>query len=164
MRAYARWLPDDCRILVLVDRDNDDCTTLKQQLEQVATAAGLPTRASAQTADKIRVYNRIVVEELEAWFFGDPAAIARAYPGVSPNLGKQAKYRIPDAIKGGTWEALERILQRAGYYESGLAKIEAARQIAEQMDPDRNASQSFRLFRDTLKGLCPPESTELPAT
>ncbi len=87
---------------------------------------------------------------MEAWFFGDMEAVRTAFPKVSPNLEKRAKYRNPDAIDGGTWETLERILQLKGYYRGGLAKIDAARRIAAEMDPSRNQSRSFQIFRDTL--------------
>jgi hypothetical protein len=85
--GYARWLPDDWRICVLVDQDQDDCLMLKQQLDEFAKQAGLSTPSTARVPDQVRVYNRIVIEELEAWFFGDPTAIATAYPRVSANLG-----------------------------------------------------------------------------
>jgi len=94
--------------------------------------------------------NRLAVEELEAWFFGDVEAIAAAYPRVPRNLARKAPFRNPDRIKGGTWEALERVLQRAGHFPGGLGKIEAARAIARHMDPQRNRSRSFCVFRDAL--------------
>ena len=59
-------------------------------------------------------------------------------------------YRDPDAIRGGTWEALERELKRVGYFKGGLGKIEAAKAISAQMDPERNISNSFQVF---MKGL-----------
>jgi len=90
------------------------------------------------------------VEELEAWFFGDVLAIHQAYPRVSPALAKKSAYRDPDAIKGGTWEAMERELKMAGYFKSGLAKIKAARAISANMVPSRNRSRSFQVF---LSGL-----------
>ena len=99
------------------------------------------------------VLNRIAVEELEAWFFGDIAALANAFPGVSPTLGAQARYRDPDAIAGGTWEALQRVLQKAGYFGGGLPKIEVARTLAKHMDPARNTSSSFRQFVQGLAAL-----------
>ncbi len=46
LRGYAQWLPDDWRIIVVVDRDDDNCKTLKQHLEAMAAAAGLRTRSS----------------------------------------------------------------------------------------------------------------------
>lgn len=34
LRAYGRWLPPDWRLVVMVDRDDDDCHELKAQLEE----------------------------------------------------------------------------------------------------------------------------------
>lgn len=45
LRGYAAWLPDDYRVVVIVDRDDDDCHELKQRLEKMARDAGLPTRS-----------------------------------------------------------------------------------------------------------------------
>jgi hypothetical protein len=70
LRGYAKWMPEAWRIVIVVDRDNDDCQALKQQMEQAATEAGLGTRTASSGATW-RVVNRIAVEELEAWFFGD---------------------------------------------------------------------------------------------
>jgi len=67
------------------------------------------------------------------------------------SLGAKAKFRDPDAIEGGTWEALESELQRKGYFQGGLAKIEAAKAISSYMDPERNRSKSFQVFRDGLQ-------------
>ena len=52
-----------------------------------------------------QLVNRLAVEELEAWFFGDVDAMATAYPRVPRTLAQRAPYRDPDRIKGGTWEA-----------------------------------------------------------
>ncbi len=150
LRAYSRSLPDGWRIVVLVDRDADDCHQLKARMETSANAAGTLTRTVGGAAGWT-VVNRIAAEELEAWFLGDVEALSAAYPGVPKTLGAQAKYRDPDAIRGGTSEALERILQRAGHFRSGLRKIEAARAIATRMDPDRNRSKSFQVFRDVVR-------------
>ena len=37
LKGYSTWLPGEHAIMVLVDRDRDDCLQLKQQLEQMAT-------------------------------------------------------------------------------------------------------------------------------
>ena len=108
LRGYSRWMPTDTRILVLIDRDDDDCLLLKQKLEQAAMQAGLRTRATTSGGDW-QVVSRIAIEELEAWFFGEWASVRAAYPRVAVNINLQAAYRYPDAIKGGTWEALEKI-------------------------------------------------------
>jgi hypothetical protein len=74
--------------------------------------------------------NRISIEELEAWYFGDWKAVQEAYQGVK-DISKLAAYRNPDTIRGGTWEAFERELQSAGYFTGGLQKIAAARAASE---------------------------------
>ena len=148
LRGYA-WLPGEYRIVVVVDRDRDDCQELKQVLERHAADAGLPTRARPQQGH-FTVVNRIAIEELEAWYFGDWDAVRAAYPRVSENVPRRARYRDPDAIAGGTWEAFERVLRQSGYFGGGLRKVEAARTIAPHIDPARNTSRSFQVLRDAL--------------
>ena len=41
----------------------------------------------------------------------------------------------------------------AKYHPGGLEKIRAAQEISEHMDPDRNRSHSFQLFRDVLRSI-----------
>ena len=149
LRGYAQWLPDDWRILVIVDRDDDDCRQLKQRLEDVASGANLRTRSQAG-GRPWQLVNRVVIEELEAWYFGDWEAVRSAYPRVSPTVPNQSRYRNPDSVRGGTWEAFERILKGRGYFRTGLRKIEAARTVAAYIDPARNRSHSFTKFRDAL--------------
>ena len=145
LRGYSKWLPDDWRIVVLLDRDRDDCLELKGELEKSAREAGLRTKASAGGRGRLQVLNRIAVEELEAWFFGDVEAITAAYARVPKTLAQKRAFRNPDGISG-TWEALERVLKKAGYYAAGMPKIEVARNIGRHLQPDRNRSASFRVF------------------
>ncbi len=142
LRAYARWIPADWRIAVLVDKDRQDCHVLKAKLVQAAQDADLAGR----------VLNRIVVEELEAWFFGDFEALRTAYSKLPATIPNRARFRDPDAIAGGTWEALDQVLRKAGY-RGGLVKIATAKKVAVHMDPNRNLSRSFQVFRDGLRGL-----------
>lgn len=153
LRGYAKWLPDTYRVLVVVDRDGDDCVALKARLEEMARDAGLPTRTVPDPDGHWFVVNRIAIEELEAWFFGDWNAVRAAYPKVGATIPKQAAYRDPDAIRGGTAEALERVLQEKGYFTTGLRKTEAARAIAARMQPAQNTSPSFRVLVEALSEL-----------
>lgn len=146
LKGYAAWLPEHWRILVLVDRDDDDCGHLKERLEQMAADAGLLTKTAAGNGRRFQVFNRIAIEELEAWFFGDWAAMQAAYPRLPATIPQKAGFRDPDAIVGGTWEALERVLKKAGYFSTGLRKLELARVVAVHMDVNRNASRSFQAF------------------
>jgi hypothetical protein len=149
-RGYKAWLPGDWRIVVLVDADDEDCRRLKARLEDIAQNSNLLTKSLTRNSSNFQVLNRLAIEELEAWFFGDVEALNAAYPRISLNLGNKAKYRDPDAITGGTWEALERELKRVGYYTGGLSKISAARDISLCMVPERNRSHSFQVFRQGL--------------
>ena len=144
LKGYSTWLPGEHAIMVLVDRDRDDCQQLKQQLEQMATKAGLVTKS--QGAGRFQVVNRVVIEELESWFFGDWLAVRQAYPKVPENIPRRAKYRNPDEITGGTWEAFEREMKKAGYFSTGINKLECAREIGQHMNPSLNNSPSFNAF------------------
>lgn len=150
LRGYQCWIPNDYRIIILVDRDNEDCQMLKEKLENIAQQTGLITKTISEDKKTFQVLNRIAIEELEAWFFGDIQAIVSAYPKVSTNVGQQAKYRKPDEITGGTWENLEKILQKAGYHRGGLEKVKAAREISQFMTPADNCSPSFQIFYQGL--------------
>lgn len=155
LRGYARHADPTLRVLVLLDRDERDCRLLKARLEDAARAAGLATKTSPGWDGRFQVVNRIVVEELEAWFLGDVPALCAAFPGVPATLAARRGLRDPDAIRGGTWETLLRVLQQAGHYPGAtrLPKIEVARRVAAGMQPDANRSGSFQAFRAGLDGL-----------
>ncbi|MFM6368048.1 MAG: DUF4276 family protein, partial [Dolichospermum sp.] len=99
MKAYANFIPDDWRIVILVDEDRSDCQELKKKLYNASSVV-------TQKKGNI-VLHRIVVEELESWFIGDVAAIRTEYEKIPASLSQQAKFRDPDTIKGGTWEELD---------------------------------------------------------
>jgi hypothetical protein len=147
LRGYAHWLPPDWRILVVVDRDDDECRALKARLDGIALESGL--RINRTHADW-QLVNRIAIEELEAWYFGDWPAVKAGYPRVPARIAGQQAYRDPDSIAGGTWEAFERILQRHGYFAAGLPKVEVARNLAVHMSLDGNQSRSFQSFLRAL--------------
>jgi hypothetical protein len=153
LRAYRRWLPPDWRLVILLDTDGNDCVEEKRRMEEIALQAGLLTRTATEPGIAFQVLTRLAIEELEAWFLGDVEALRAAYPGVPASLANRSAYRDPDAIRGGTAEALERELRKAGYHLGGLAKIQAAREISAHMDPERNRSRSFQAFRRGLLAL-----------
>ncbi len=112
--------------VLLVDEDRQDRAQLKSRLQKAAAEAGSTTKSIAGPGEPFVVLNRLAVEELEAWFFGDCLALRAAYPRAPANLEHRAPYRSPDHITGETWERLEQVLQRAGYHRDGLRTLVAS--------------------------------------
>jgi hypothetical protein len=75
-------------IVILIDQDNHDCTSLKQQINQMFIDKNVENKLI-----------RIVVHELESWFIGDMSAIAKAFdkPAISA-LQNKKQYRNPDEL------------------------------------------------------------------
>lgn len=162
MKGYGQMIRqagyEDLRVVVLVDRDEQDCKALKAQLEHDAHAAGLRTLTAARPAPNappsqpFQVVNRVVCEELEAWYFGDPEACLTAYHRLRPAHFTNGHLQHPDAVKGGTWEAFGRTLHKAGHLPANPPnhrwKYEAAEAIAPHLDlsPTVNQSPSFQAF------------------
>ena len=153
LAAYAQRIADgeSLRVVVLVDRDDDDCERLKAELERMAAAAGLPTKSSPGANGQFVVLNRIVVEELESWFIGDPLALRKAFTSLPKIEQNSGIFRNPD--NGGTWEALHRFLKKHDIYKSSFPKIDAARRIAPHMNVEQNRSRSFQVFVDGIEAL-----------
>lgn len=143
LRGYARWIPNGFKIVVLVDRDNDDCLLLKNNLNRIAVESGLTIKSSSDNL--FQVMNRIAIEEIEAWFLGDAEAMRLAYPKLSKTFENKTAYRNPDNISN-TWEAMETLLQKCGYFKTGLRKTKAAYEISKNMEPLNNRSRSFQVF------------------
>ncbi|MEH2378757.1 MAG: DUF4276 family protein [Nostoc sp.] len=144
MQVYSKFIPDDWRIVIVVDQDRENCQELKNKL---CKASSIVTREKGNI-----VLHRIAVEELESWFLGDVQAIRVEYERIPASLSQKTKFRNPDAITGGTWEQLDRILKRYGY-ETGLQKIDFAEKVSPHMDVENNLSRSFQIFRDGLRSI-----------
>lgn len=53
LKGYQCWIPDDYRIIILVDRDNEDCQMLKEKLENIAQQTGLITKTISEDKKNI---------------------------------------------------------------------------------------------------------------
>ena len=99
----------------------------------------------------------IAIEEGEAWFLGDPAAIKSAYPNADAHA---LSAYVNDSICG-TWERLadavypggSKALARKAWHVIGAEKTRWAEDIAPRMNVERNQSPSFCFFRDQLRSL-----------
>jgi len=149
LRGYAGWIPEAWRILVVVDRDSNNCLDLKKTLVTAAQSVKLRTRSSAR--QDWNVLFGIAIEELEAWYFGEWNAVCKAYPRVNRNAVRSSRFRNCDQIAGGTWEAFEQVLQRAGYFTGGLRKIEAARRIGKYFNGASCSSPSYKYVESAIK-------------
>ncbi|MBG8553996.1 DUF4276 family protein [Hymenobacter guriensis] len=170
LQGYATMINtggyNDLRVVVLVDRDDDDCRDLKQQLDAIAAGNNLVTKTEAErlagAPAPFQVLNRVVCEELESWFFGDPEAVTKAFERVGDSHFRKTDLRAPDAIVGGTAQALLRTFNKAGYFKEyanpkhklgNRWKADAAKAIGEHLHPDRNESPSFRALVEGIRSL-----------
>ncbi|MBF0272629.1 MAG: DUF4276 family protein [Magnetococcales bacterium] len=158
LRAYGRDMSDDEMVVVLVDLDDrPDCYAFKKELVNLLSACPKPPPCLF----------RIAVEELEAWFLGDAAAIRSAFPGAS----QAALESYVQDSQCGTWEKLAEVI-----HPGGMAALTAlggrigkrspvalqqkhrwAKEMAMEMDVERNVSPSFQCFRDGLRGVFKPQ-------
>ncbi|MFN6977427.1 MAG: DUF4276 family protein, partial [Gemmobacter sp.] len=122
-RRLRGWRDPHARFLILRDNDNGDCGQRKQRLLERVAQSGC-TRP---------VKVRIVMQELEAWFLGDPQALVAA--GLLRVQQRPAFLRLPEA------EAQPE--QRLRSLDAGYRKIGGARRIAPHLDPTRNTAPSF---------------------
>ncbi len=99
----------------------------------------------------------IAIEEGEAWFLGDIAAIKQAYPKAKESV---LKAYVSDSICG-TWETLadavykggSQSLSSQGWQMVGAEKSAWAESITPHMNLDNNTSPSFNYFLGKLREL-----------
>jgi len=152
LRGYSSWIPENYRIVILIDEDRQNCHELKNQLESICYQSGLTTK-TRNVGSGFQVLNRIVIEELESWFIGDDNALQQAYTRLPNSIAHMRKFRDPDSVAGGTWESLAKLMKQYGYYQGGYPKVQAARKISGFMIPEINRSRSFQVFREGLLAL-----------
>lgn len=145
LRAYGKSLQPEQVVIVLVDLDDrPDAGVFEQELD------GLLNKCDPAPQCKFS----FAIEELEAWYFGDRAALKEAYPSANDSV---LDAYIQDS-QCGTWEKLadaiypggSRVLKSLGVQCLEQKRI-WARDIAPKMDVNINQSPSFCLFRDALR-------------
>jgi hypothetical protein len=147
LQGYGKSLTDSSVVVVVVDLDDKDCITFKQELLSVLNAC----------SPRPKTLFRIAIEETEAWLLGDRAAVKAAYPSAKDAV---LNSYVQDSICG-TWGVLADAvhsggstqLKKLGYPAAGVAKCEWAGTIAPYLDVNSNQSKSFQVFRDGVKEL-----------
>lgn len=127
-RKLRAWRKPDTRFVVLRDQDASPCDAVKQRLLALCEQAGRPDTVV-----------RIACRELEAWYLGDPHAMAVAFEDRKlARLAAKARFRNPDSI-GNPSQVMRRLVP-------GFGKVAGARAMAGQLRRDGNRSPSFRVF------------------
>ena len=131
-RKLIAWNEPGVRFVVLRDNDNGDCLQLKERLLGICAAAGRP-----------ETLVRIVCQELEAWYIGEPEALARAYRRPKLASLKKAKYSEPDSLPKPSTD-LEALLPE-------FQKRDCARRLGALLSEQGNRSASFQVFMTGLR-------------
>jgi len=127
-RKLRAWHEPGVRFVVVRDNDAADCTKVKERL------LGL-----CEEGRRTDTLVRIVCQELEAWYFGEPGGIANGFG--RPELGdldRKAPFRDSDSI-GNPSAELRRLVPE-------FQKISGARIMASRISPENNRSRSFLNF------------------
>jgi len=134
-RKLRQWREPGARFVIVRDNDGADCTRLKD------TLVGLvPEERREQTLV------RIPCQELEAWYFGDPDALALAFSDPDlRTLGTRARFRDPDRVS----EPSSALAELAPAFQT----VSGARAMGRLLDPSRNTSRSFHVFLEGVRRL-----------
>ncbi|MFB8791208.1 MAG: hypothetical protein U7123_20735 [Potamolinea sp.] len=152
VQGYGKTLsqyPSDCPAVLIVICDLDDryLSIFRRELLELV----------ARCNPKPKTQFCIAIEEGEAWYLGDLAAVKAAYPRAKEAvLNSYTNDSICD-----TWERLAdavfvggvKSLSKLGGQAIGKEKTKWAEQISSLMDVDKNLSPSFCYFRDKLRHL-----------
>lgn len=147
LSAYAKN-PGIDAVVVVLDTDKDNCTELLSDIKTLVNTVNATNKTLI----------RLAIEEMEAWYFGDRAALLKAWPKAKINVLNQYKQ---DSVCG-TWERLADAIykdgsaalirkKKAGEINPGELKCKWAEQIGPLLNPDNNISPSFIKFRDGVR-------------
>ncbi len=138
-------------VIVVCDLDNRCLKAFRSELVKVLNACDPKPKACFCFA-----VEEGAVEEGEAWFLGDIAAIVQAYPGARRSI---LENYVNDSICG-TWETLAdaithpggaAALSGKGWKAVGREKAQWAANISPHMDMENNKSPGFRYFREKIR-------------
>lgn len=134
-RKLRAWREPGVRFVVVRDNDRGDCVALKEYLRGLC--------ADRPEEDCLI---RIACQELEAWYLGEPDALADAFKKESlRRIGSRARFRKPDAVHFPA-RALSQLVPR-------YQKIAGARALANHLTRQRNRSPSFQAMMDGVERL-----------
>jgi len=126
-RKLRAWQEPGVRFCVIRDNDGADCVKVKESLASLCEQAGQPDTLV-----------RIACQELEAWYFGAPQALADAFGAVGlRDIAARARFRDPDRIVQPAAALTELVPE--------FQKVSGARSMASAL-PRESGSHSFRVL------------------
>lgn len=135
-RKLKAWREPGVRFVVLRDLDSADCMEVKENLVQLC-----------RRSRRRDVLVRLVCQELESWYVGDPDALVLAYPQSRQRtireLGRR-RFRNPDSVVRPS-DAIPMLIPE-------FQKRSGARRMAEFLSRN-NRSRSFQVFAEGIEGL-----------
>ena len=133
--TLRNWKVPGDRFVILRDNDEADCIAVKERIRQLCH--------DGRREDTLI---RIVCQELESWYLGDPDAMAAAFNDDElSNIRNRPRYRHPDDITKPS-NHVERFV-------GGYGKIAGARRMATKMSREGNRSHSFGIFVSGIEGM-----------
>jgi len=144
--TFANYPPDYNAVLIIIcDLDNRCLSSFRKELLNLVDSC----------VPKPKTQFCIAIEEGEAWYLGDLAAVKTTYPSAKEAVLNS--YTNDDIC--GTWEKLAdavysggcQKLSKLGHQAIGKEKTTWAERISPLMDIDKNHSISFCYFRDQLR-------------
>lgn len=134
-RKLQNWREPGVRFVIVRDNDGGDCRSLKERLVAACEDAG--------RSDSVV---RLACQELEAWYLGDPDALARAFEDEAlAGVGKKSRFRDPDSVAQPSAALAE--------LAPAFQKVSGARAMAAFLDPGKSSSRSFRVFVEVVERL-----------
>lgn len=134
-RKLKAWREPGVHFVVVRDNDGQDCIALKRRLTGLCRDAG-----------REDTLVRIACQELEAWYLGEPSALAAAFHHDDLRaLGARARFRDPDAVARPALELRTLV--------PGFQKVSGARRMAHHLTREHNRSRSFQAFIQGINGL-----------
>ena len=131
-RKLKAWRVPGVRFVVVRDKDAGECQVLKDRLQRLCAAAG-----------REDTLVRIACQELEAWYLGEPDALADVFANDRLRaIGRKARFRDPDAVEQPA-RALQRLVPE-------FQKVSGARRMAKHLTREANRSRSFQVM---LRGI-----------
>ena len=125
-RRLNGWRVPGDRFVIVRDNDGGDCYELKERLRELCRRGG-----------REDTLIRIVCQELEGWYLGEPDAMADAFGDEQlRNIGRQATYRNPDSRPKPSSD-MERLIP-------GFSKSPGARRMAQHLTREATAPTASR--------------------